>query len=146
MVAPTAKRFRAVRGGSMVGSQTAWDKARELIEQMYDGVCTVYVYGSVTDPVTHVTHKEETAIYESMPCRISFKNNNNSLNDSRTTQTVSDAVQKIKCITNPDKAIPKGSKIVVTQNGVTQAYKSSSEPMRYYTHQEIILELFEKWT
>ena len=127
----------------MVGGQAAWDKARAMIEQTYDGLCTVYVYGSVTDPVTHMTHKEETAIYEDIPCRISFKNNN--LNDSQPTETASQAVQKIKLFLSPDVSIPKGSKIQVTQNNVTRAYKSSGEPMMYYTHQEIILELFEKW-
>lgn len=127
----------------MVGGQAAWDKARAMIEQTYDGLCTVYVYGSVTDPVTHMTHKEETAIYEDIPCRISFKNNN--LNDSQPTETASVSVQKIKLFLSPDVSIPKGSKIQVTQNNVTRAYKSSGEPMMYYTHQEIILELFEKW-
>lgn len=127
----------------MVGGTAAWDRARAMIEQTYDGVCTVYIYGSITDPVTHITSKSETALYTDMPCRISFKNNN--MNDSQPTETASVPVQKIKLFTSPNADIPKGSKIEVTQNNVTRAYKSSGEPMMYYTHQEIILEIFDKW-
>jgi hypothetical protein len=128
----------------MVGSQAAWDRARAMIEETYDGICSVYVYGSTVDPETHITHKGETLIYENIPCRISFKNNN--LNDSQPTETAAKPVQKIKLFTSPDVNIPKGSKIKVTQNNVTRTYKSSGEPMMYYTHQEIILEIFDKWT
>ena len=46
---------------------------------------------------------------------------------------------------SPDVVIEPGSKIVVTQNGKTVAYKQSGEPALYNTHQEIILELFERW-
>lgn len=128
----------------MVGGQAAWDRAKAVIEQTYDGICTVYTCGKTTDPATHITKMSETALYTDIDCRISFKNNN--LNDAQPSDTATAAVQKIKLFTYPDKAIPKGSKIVVTQNGVTTAYKSSGEPMMYYTHQEIILELFDKWT
>lgn len=128
----------------MVGGTAAWDRARAMIEETYDGICSVYVYGSTVDPETHITHKGETLIYEDIPCRISFKNNN--LNDSQPTETAAKPVQKIKLFTSPDVNIPKGSKIIVTQNTVTQTYKSSGEPMMYYTHQEIILEIFDKWT
>jgi len=128
----------------MVGGTAAWDRARAMIEETYDGICSVYVYGSTVDPETHITHKDETLIYEDIPCRISFKNNN--LNDSQPTETAAKPVQKIKLFTSPDVNIPKGSKIKVTQNNVTRTYKSSGEPMMYYTHQEIILEIFDKWT
>ena len=39
-----------------------------------------------------------------------------------------------------------GSKITVTQNGVTTDYASSGKPAVYETHQEVILELKEKWS
>lgn len=128
----------------MVGGSAAWDRARAMIEETYDGTCSVYIYGKTTDPTTHITTKGETLIYEDIPCRISFKNNN--LNDSIPTETASVPVQKIKLFTAPENTIPKGSKIEVTQNNVTRAYKSSGEPMMYYTHQEIILEIFDRWT
>lgn len=128
----------------MVGGSAAWDRARAMIEETYDGICSIYIYGKTTDPATHITTKGETLIYEDIPCRISFKNNN--LNDSIPTETASVPVQKIKLFTAPENTIPKGSKIEVTQNNVTRAYKSSGEPMMYYTHQEIILEIFDRWT
>ena len=128
----------------MVGGTAAWDRARAMIEQTYDGVCSVYIYGSTVNPTTHITKKGETCLFEDLPCRISFKNNN--LNDSQPTETATQAVQKIKLFTAPENTIPKGSKIIVTQSGRTQTYKSSGEPMMYETHQEIIMEIFDKWT
>lgn len=125
-------------------SEKARAAARSIMEKLYEGTCDVITYSKVVDQATHITKKSETKIYEAQPCRISFKNNN--LNDSQTTETVSQAVQKIKLFISPDVSIPKGSKIVVTQNGQTVAYKSSGEPMMYFTHQEIILEIFDKWT
>jgi hypothetical protein len=127
----------------MVGSQAAWDRAKAAIEETYDGICTVYTYSAAKDPVTHISKMGEVALHTDIACRISFKNNVS--NNSQPSDTASAAVQTIKLFTYPDKAIPKGSKIVVTQNGVTVAYKSSGEPLMYYTHQEIILELFDKW-
>lgn len=123
-----------------------WQAARERIEKTYDGVCDVINYGVVTDPVTHITSKQEITVYEALPCRISFRNNNMSMNNSRTSETAAQAIQKIKLFTSPDANIPKGSKIVVTQCGRRVAYKSSGEPMMYNTHQEIVMEIFDKWT
>ena len=128
----------------MTGSQTAWDNAKAAIEKTYDGICTVYIQDDVTDPDTHITNKSELAVFEELPCRISFRNND--LIISKTSETASEKTQKVKLITYPDKAIPAGSKIMVTQYGVTRSYKSSGEPMVYYTHQEIVLELSDKWT
>lgn len=118
--------------------------ARKVIESTYDGICDVVTYGSVTDPETHITFKGETTIYSELACRVSFKNNN--LNDSVPSETASTPVQKIKLFTSPEAVIPKGSKIIVTQSGKTGTYKSSGEPMMYETHQEIIMEIFDKWT
>lgn len=127
----------------MVGNLSAWNAAKKAIEATYDGVCDVVVRGEIADPISHITRKTTRVVYEKMPCRISFRNNN--LNISAETDTASEVTQKIKLFVNPDAEIPKGSEITVMQNGVTQSYKSSSEPMRYFTHQEIILELSDRW-
>jgi len=41
--------------------------------------------------------------------------------------------------------IPEGSKITVTQNGVTHDYERSGKPAVYSCHQEVPLELFKEW-
>lgn len=54
--------------------------------------------------------------------------------------------QTVKLFLKPEKIIEPGSKITVTQNGVTTDYASSGKPAVYETHQEVILELKEKWS
>lgn len=84
---------------------------------------------------------KEVVALEGQPCRISF---------SKISQVVQNEVaasttQGIKLFLSPDVIIQPGSKITVTQNGVTTDYISSGVPAVYATHQEIMLELFERW-
>jgi hypothetical protein len=46
----------------------------------------------------------------------------------------------------PEIHVKPGSKLTITQNGVTTEYKNSGEPALFDTHQEIILELFKGWS
>lgn len=46
---------------------------------------------------------------------------------------------------DPSVDIPEGSKVTVTQNGVTRDYEQSGTPAVYSTHKEIPLELFRGW-
>lgn len=114
--------------------------ARKDLERLYTDTCSVIEYCSVTDPVTHITcpNHEEVTVRENVPCRMSHKN---------ITPTASGDVPTIelisKLIISPDVLVKPGSKIVVTRDGVTTAYKCSSAPARYYTHQEIMIELLE---
>ena len=55
------------------------------------------------------------------------------------------AVQTVKLLLPPDIVVLPGSKITVTQNKITEDYTSSGIPALYVTHQEIVLELFERW-
>lgn len=61
------------------------------------------------------------------------------------TDTAAALSQGVKVFLSPNVSIKAGSKLTVTQNGVTTAYKSSGVPAVYPTHQEIILTLFERW-
>lgn len=113
-------------------------KFRGIAEKLYAGQCDVFEYRSNT---TGVIKQQETKTLENIPCRISYKNNNSSTES----EVASGAEQTIVLFISPDIDIKKGSKIVVTQNGRTVAYKSSGEPAVYQTHQEIRLELFKGW-
>lgn len=107
---------------------------------MYDGVCVVTEYVSKRDPVTKKTVFVETPVIVSQPCRLSFSSSPVTGDDN-----VASVVQETKLFISPDVTIKKGSKITVTQNGVTTDYTQSSEPKIYATHQEITLKLFEGW-
>ena len=53
--------------------------------------------------------------------------------------------QSVVLYIDPSVDIPEGSKVTVTQNGVTRDYERSGTPAVYSTHQEIPLELFRGW-
>ena len=113
---------------------------RNVLEKMYDGVCVVTEYVAQRDPVTKKTVFVETPVLTSQPCRLSFSSSPVTGDDN-----VASVVQETKLFISPDVTIKKGSKITVTQNGVTTDYTHSSEPKIYATHQEITLKLFEGW-
>lgn len=51
--------------------------------------------------------------------------------------------QAISVFLDKTVAIPAGSRMTITQNGVTNKFKASGHPEVYSTHQEIRLELEE---
>lgn len=116
-------------------------KARKAIESMYDGTCTIIERQKVKLP-NKSTGFMDIVVLEDIPCRLSFKTITN------TTQAetgVSAVVQVTKVFIAPEIKVKPGSKLTITQNDVTTEYKSSGQPAIYTTHQEIELELFERW-
>ena len=65
------------------------------------------------------------------------------ISQANSDSTVATTQQVIKLFLAPEYDIPRGSKIVVEQNGRTNEYVRSGKPAIYETHQEIILEEFE---
>ena len=61
------------------------------------------------------------------------------------TETAASLTQGTKLFLPPNVEIKAGSKIIVEQDGVKNAYSASGVPAVYPTHQEIILTLFERW-
>lgn len=110
-------------------------------EGTYAGLLKVTEYQSVKDPVTHITRTEKVVVLENQPCSLSFE----SIAAAVQTGTVATVSQAVKLFLSPDIIIKPGSKIKVTQTGVTTEYKSSGVPAVYPTHQEIMLELFDSW-
>lgn len=118
--------------------------SKSAIENLYDGICDIIEYSYSTDPVSKISAKTENTVFSNLPCRVSFQHNNNSrLNITVSGNTSAVVKQYIKLFISPDICIKPGSKIIVTQNGVTNAYKNSGQPSVYFTHQEIMLELFD---
>jgi hypothetical protein len=115
--------------------------ARKAIESLYLGRCSAYEYRSVTDPVTKIAEPGEVPVLAEQPCRLSFKTISSASSDNG----AAPVTQIVKLFIAPEIIIKPGSKITVTQNGVTADYQSSGQPAVYSGHQEIILKLFAGW-
>ncbi len=111
---------------------------RAAIEMMYQGTCTVTEHQKVKK-ANKTTGFQDTIVLENQPCKLSFSN----ITTTSQTETAAMLVQTAKVLIAPEIQIKPGSKLTITQNGITTEYKSSGEPARYATHQEIILELFD---
>lgn len=111
--------------------------ARKDIEKLYIDTCSVIEYRNAVDPDTHITTPNvEVLVHENVPCKITHKT------VSYSEAGISSVVTLIsKLIINPEIVIKPGSKILVTRDGITTAYKNSGVPARYINHQEIMLEL-----
>ena len=114
---------------------------RKIIESTYDGRCTVTQRAECEKP-NGSTGFTNAVILENEPCRLSF----NSKETAKEGDRASIQTQTVKLFLKPERIIEPGSKITVTQNGVTTDYASSGKPAVYETHQEVILELKEKWS
>ncbi len=121
----------------------AFNAARKRVENLYTGFCSVYVLDTVRDPDTKQSKQSERLLFENQPCRISYESNSTTL---KTNDTVYEKPQSLKLFIAPELNIKAGSKIIVNQNGRTETYKSSGIPRMYITHQEIALEVFERWS
>ena len=126
--------------GNMVKAATK--AARKAIESTYGGVLTVTEHRKVTDENTKLTNYQDIVVVEDQPCHLSFE----TLNSAVQSESAAAITQTIKLFVSPDIPMKAGSKITVTQAGVTADYTCSGIPAVYETHQEIILELFERWT
>ena len=115
--------------------------ARRALEATYDGACTVIEYRETEDAKTGLSGSEEVTVIEDQPCKLSFE----TLRASDQTETAATVAQGTKLFLAPEVVILAGSKIIVTQSGVTGEYSASGVPAVYATHQEIMLELFERW-
>ena len=122
--------------------ETAIKAARQAQEATYDGLCTIIEHRSVTDEKTKLSNKREIVVLENQPCKLSFEK----LAAASQTETAATISQGVKLFLAPEIRVPAGSKIVVTQNGVTGEYSASGVPAIYNTHQEIALELFRRWS
>lgn len=114
--------------------------ARPHIERMYRGTLTIHEWTLVTDPETHISSEVETIIVENQPCLLS----NTSTAPTTSTEGVPSVTKSTKIFVAPDIPIREGSKLVVTQDGVTNTYERSGIPSVYPTHQEITVNVIEK--
>lgn len=127
----------------MTAIQKARQAAKKVIESMhYDGICTVTEHKKVTDDNTKITGYQDVVVLENQPCHLVFK----TVNSAAQTESAAAVEQTTELLISPDIIIRPGSKITVTQEGVTTDYTYSGVPAVYATHQQIVLELFREWT
>ncbi len=120
-------------------SQT--DVVRKTLEKLYIGRCNVFVYENKQDEQSKKIKQELNLLYEDIPCRLSYSSSPKTNVDNVGTKS-----QDIKVFLSCDFVIPTGSMLEICQNGVKAKYKSSGSPKLYSSHQEIELELSERWT
>ena len=117
-------------------------KVKKAVEKLYTGTCDVIEYREVKR-ANKSTAFEEVVVLKDIPCRLSFS----TIDSTSASEYGASSVVKItKLFVSPNINIRPGSKIVVTQNDVTETYKNSGEPALYTTHQEVFLELFKGWS
>ena len=114
---------------------------REILEASYDGSLTVFEYQQVKNPQTKLTEQKEVMVLENQPCKLSH----DSVQASVKERGAEEVSQLIRLFLAPEVVMKPGSKLSVTQNGVTREYQCSGVPAVYGTHQEILLTLFERW-
>lgn len=116
------------------------DAARKAIEMLYKDTCTIYEKQKVIDPITHTTTFKEVAVHENIKCRLSFSSISVVGNEEAPSKA-----QTTKLFIAPEIDIKPGSKISINRQGKTLDYKRSGEPAIYSNHQEIMLDLFERY-
>lgn len=116
--------------------------ARTAIESLYKGKCTITEFQATTDAVSKITSQGEVDVLKDQPCKLAFK----TITSTKPNDGSAALVQAAKLFIAPEVVVKPGSKITVTQDGVTTAYKNSGKPAIYASHQEIMLDLFDGWS
>ena len=114
---------------------------RKAIEMTYTGKCTITEKKKV-NKANKSTGFQDVVVLENQACKLSFEK----ITNTNQTETAALVVQTAKVLIAPEIIIKPGSKLTITQNGVTTEFKNSGEPAMFGTHQEIILELFKGWS
>lgn len=112
--------------------------ARKAVESQYKGVCTIYEHAEIEDPDTGETIPSPgpVPVHENVPCKLSKK----TIAAADGGEVANTIKYEPVLFISPDIEVKSGSKIVVTQHGVTREYVKSGEPFVYETHQEIMLQ------
>lgn len=81
------------------------------------------------------------------PCKLSFFNNVRLNNPSVEMPMAAQVFQRAKLFIRPDLNIPAGCRITVVthKNNITLYFENSGIPAFFTNHQEILLEVKQKW-
>ncbi len=121
--------------------RAAQGAARKAIEATYFGTLSVTEMKEVRDGESKLVKARPVVVMEGQPCRLSFE----TLKAAGKPDPAAAVTQEVKLFVSPEVQVRPGSKITVTQDGITADYTCSGVPAVYLSHQEIMLELFEGW-
>lgn len=110
---------------------------RTVIEQTYTSTCAVTERQKVKKP-NGSTGFEEVKVLEEQQCLMIYK----TVFSASVPEPAAAINQGTVLLIAPEVEIKPGSKITVSQNGVTADYSRSGIPAVFSTHQEINLESF----
>lgn len=122
----------------MVRNHPAFQKT---VKSLWTGRAAVIIREGCLNPATGRTDFTERILADDLPCRISYK----AVKSAEPVEEAAAAGQTVTLYTAPDLEIPDGSRITVTQNGVTRDYVRSGRAAVYRFHQEVPLELWKEW-
>ena len=114
---------------------------RQAIERLYRGTCTVTVRKEYEKENGSTGYRNEVVL-ENQPCHLSKSN----ISSTQSGEVAASVSQTMELFISPDVDIPPGSIITVTQNGETVDYKRSGVKAKYDSHQEIMVELCDRWS
>lgn len=111
------------------------------IKRLWKGTATITVLDGVLNPANGRTEPTERVTVSAEPCRISHP----TVKSTGPSEEAAVVSQSVTLFIDPSVEIPEGSKVTVTQNGVTCDYGRSGKPAVYSSHQEVLLEIFKGW-
>lgn len=117
---------------------------KNILSILWKDTCSVTVRRKEKLPDKSTGFREETIIKDA-PCKISFFNNLSVSGPVRNDQTASATVQTVKLFCAADLDIPPGSRIEITHNGRTALYTYNGVPSVFTEHQEITLDVWQRW-
>lgn len=117
------------------------DAYKKAVQSLWKGKATITVLDGVFNPANGRTEPVERVTASDLPCRISFA----TVKSTEPDEEAARVLQTVTLYIDPSVEIPEGSKITVTQNGVTGDYGRSGKAAVYTCHQEVPLELWEGW-
>lgn len=122
-------------------SQAQVVRIRKELQRAYEGRCSITERQEIRR-ANGSTGFDNIVICTDEPCQLSYK----SKSPTAQGNDIHSPEQQITLFISPTLEVKAGSRIEVTQCGGTTAYKSSGQPAIYPTHQEIVLEIFERWS
>lgn len=122
-----------LQANSLVGVRARYESV------MYTDICNIY--NQHKTKVNGVTKLESVKVVENQPCRISFSN----FPKVSQTEAQANVEGDAKLFISPDIEVLEGSRVEVSREGKTLYFKATGTPSTYPTHQEIKLEISERW-
>lgn len=114
---------------------------KKAVQSLWTGKATITVLDRVLNPANGRAEPQARILAADIRCRISHK----TVTSTEQSEEAARVAQSVVLYIDPSVDIPEGSKITVTQNGVTRDYERSGKPAVYSCHQEVPLELFKEW-